>query len=62
MQKIFKESDIDDEKSAETMAIPPQEVQSGTKNSASISAIMQHKTCKRTVPNVQCKTDHHRRM
>ena len=42
MQKIFKESDIDDEKSTETMAIPPQEVQSGTKNSASISAIMQH--------------------
>ncbi len=42
MQKIFKESDIEDEKSAETMAIPPQEVQSGTKNSASISAIMQH--------------------
>jgi ribonucleoside-diphosphate reductase alpha chain len=42
MQKIFQESGIEDEKSAE--AIPPrsQEVQSGAKNSASISAIMQH--------------------
>jgi ribonucleoside-diphosphate reductase alpha chain len=42
IQKIFKESDIEDEKSLETMALPPQEVQSGAKNSASISAIMQH--------------------
>ncbi|MDQ3968422.1 MAG: adenosylcobalamin-dependent ribonucleoside-diphosphate reductase [Thermoproteota archaeon] len=42
IQKIFKESDIEDKKSLETMALPSQEVQSGAKNSASISAIMQH--------------------
>jgi ribonucleoside-diphosphate reductase alpha chain len=42
MQKIFQESCVEDEKSPETMNLPPQEVQSRAKSSASISAIMQH--------------------
>jgi ribonucleoside-diphosphate reductase alpha chain len=43
MQKIFQESGIEDEKSAETMALPLQEVQPVAKNSAaSLSAMMQH--------------------
>jgi ribonucleoside-diphosphate reductase alpha chain len=42
MQKIFKESNIEDETPAATMALMPQEAQSGIKNSASIAAIMQH--------------------
>jgi ribonucleoside-diphosphate reductase alpha chain len=42
MQKIFKESGTEDEKSVEPMTLPPQEVQSGAKNSASLSAILQH--------------------
>jgi ribonucleoside-diphosphate reductase alpha chain len=43
MQKIFKESDIEDEKPAAAMTvIQPQEALSAAKKSASISAIMQH--------------------
>jgi ribonucleoside-diphosphate reductase alpha chain len=41
MQKIFQESGIEDEKSAEAVSPRSQEVQSGAKNSASMSAIMQ---------------------
>src|SRR5918993_1175798 len=43
MQKIFKESSIEDEKPAAAMTvIQPQEALSAAKKSASISAIMQH--------------------
>jgi ribonucleoside-diphosphate reductase alpha chain len=42
MQKIFQESGVEDEKSPETVTLPPQEVQSRAKSSASLSAIMQH--------------------
>jgi ribonucleoside-diphosphate reductase alpha chain len=41
MQKIFKESSVEDEKSVETMALTSQEALSAAK-SASISTIMQH--------------------
>ena len=42
MQKIFQEFGTEDEKPAEPMTLPPPEMQSGAKNSASLSAIMQH--------------------
>jgi ribonucleoside-diphosphate reductase alpha chain len=42
MQKIFQESGTEDEKSVEPMTLTPPEVQSGAKNSASLSAITQH--------------------
>jgi len=42
MQKIFQEFGTEDEKSAEPMTLPPPEMQSGAKNSASLSAILQH--------------------
>jgi ribonucleoside-diphosphate reductase alpha chain len=42
MQKIFQEFGTEDEKPAEPMTLPPPEMQSGAKNSTSLSAIMQH--------------------
>jgi ribonucleoside-diphosphate reductase alpha chain len=42
MQKIFKESSIEDEKPAAMTALSPQETLSAAKKSASISSIMQH--------------------
>ncbi|MDQ4100660.1 MAG: adenosylcobalamin-dependent ribonucleoside-diphosphate reductase [Thermoproteota archaeon] len=42
MQKIFRESGIEDEKSSEIATLPPQEVQPVAKSSASLSAMMQH--------------------
>jgi ribonucleoside-diphosphate reductase alpha chain len=42
MQKIFKESRVEDEKPAAMTVLPPQEALSAAKKSASISAILQH--------------------
>src|SRR5215211_1706457 len=42
MQKIFKESSIEDEKPAAMTALSPQETLAAAKKSASISSIMQH--------------------
>src|SRR5919199_268343 len=42
MQKIFKESRVEDEKPAAMTVLPPQEALSAAKKSASMSAIMQH--------------------
>jgi ribonucleoside-diphosphate reductase alpha chain len=42
MQKIFKESGVDDEKPTDMKVIPPQEALSAAKKPTSLSALIQH--------------------